>query len=332
MGKLKFGVLGCSRHYSLRISNALKSSNFAEPYAIASRDKEKATKYAMANRFLAVYDSYEALLADPKVDFVFIPLPNHLHLEYIKKAADAGKPVLCEKPITLNAAQASEAAAYCKKKNIPLMEAFMYRFHPQWVRAKEIVGCGEIGELLTTHSHFSYMNKDAANIRNKADFGGGAIYDIGCYAVSNARYLFGREPQRVICNMFRDEAFKTDVFVSAILDFGNGRTSTFSVSTQMQPYQRVTAIGAQGSLSIEIPFNMFADVPGKVTVTTSVGQRTIETNPADQYLLEFDAFAQSIINKTETPVPVTDAIANMAALDALYKSGETGKWETVQQL
>ena len=331
MQKLKFGVLGCSKHYSLRVAVPLKYSSIVQPYAVASRDMEKAGKYAAANGFSKAYGSYEELLADPDVDFVYIPLPNNLHLQYIKKAADAGKPVLCEKPIALNAAQALEAADYCKKKNVLLMEAFMYRLHPQWVRAKEIACCGEIGDMLTVHVHFSYLNKDGTNIRNKADLGGGALYDIGCYAVSGARFLFGREPERVICNMARDPSFGTDILVSAILDFGGGKTATLTVGTQMQPYQRVTAIGAGGSLSIEIPFNMYPDVPGRITVTTSVGQRIIETEIAAQYLLEFDAFALSVVNRTEVPTPPADAIANMAVLDALYKSGASGKWEAVEK-
>jgi predicted dehydrogenase len=331
MEKLRLGVLGCSHIYALRVGPPLKASLLVEPYAVASRDEEKARRYAQSNGFSKAYGSYEALLADSDVDFVYIPLPNHLHLEYIQKAADAGKPVICEKPLCLSARDAADAAAYCQKKNVLLMEAFMCRFHPQWVRAKELVSIGELGELLTVHSHFSYTNKDGSNIRNRADLGGGAIYDIGCYAVSSARYLFGREPQRVISTLVRDSVFKTDILVSGILDFGEGRSATFSVSTQMCPYQRVTAIGSGGSLSIEVPFNMYADVPGKVTVSVSVGQRLIETEIADQYLLEFDAVADSIIHKTDAPTPVSDAIANMAVLDALFKSAETGAWEKVQK-
>jgi predicted dehydrogenase len=330
MKKLKLGVLGCSGHYALRIALPLKSSALVEPYAVASRNGEKAKQYAGAAGFSRAHGSYEALLADPEVDFVYIPLPNCLHLEYIKKAADAHKPVLCEKPICLNAAEAAEAAAYCRQKDVPLMEAFMYRFHPQWIRAKEIVSVGEIGEVLTVHGHFSYTNKDAGNIRNKADLGGGGLYDIGCYAVSAARYLFGKEPLRAVCTLLRDTLFKTDSFASGILDFGGGRTATFSVSTQMHPYQRVTAIGAKGSLSLEIPFNMYSDVPAKLTVSGGLGQRVIKTPAVDQYLLEFNAFAEAVMQKTEAPAPVSDAIANMAVLDALFKSAETGSWEAVQ--
>ncbi|MDR0582940.1 MAG: Gfo/Idh/MocA family oxidoreductase [Treponema sp.] len=331
MDKLRMGVLGCSRHYELRVALPLRSSLLVEPYAVASRNEAKAKEFADKLDFPKAYGAYGDLLADPAVDFVYIPLPNHLHLEYIKKTADAGKPVLCEKPICLNAKEAAEAAAYCQSRNVPLMEAFMYRFHPQWVRAKEIVVAGEIGELLAVHGHFSYSNKDGNNIRNRADAGGGAIYDIGCYTASSARYLFGREPARVTSTLIRDPSFKTDILVSAILDFGEGRTATFTIGTQMHPGQRVDAVGSDGSLSIEVPFNMYPDVPGKVTVSTGVGRRLIETEIADQYLLEFDAYAGSIIQQREAPTPVSDAIANMAVLDALFKSAASGAWETVQK-
>jgi predicted dehydrogenase len=330
MEKLRLGVLGCSGHYARRIALPLRSSLLIEPYAIASRDKAKAQQYAGQHGFSKAYGSYEALLEDTAVDFVYIPLPNHLHLEYIRKSADAGKPVICEKPICLNANETVQAAQYCRERNIPLMEAFMYRFHPQWVKAKEITSSGEIGEILAVHGHFSYTNKDGNNIRNKADCGGGALYDIGCYTVSGARFLFGREPERVICSLVRDSAFKTDILTSGILDFGGGRTAAFTVSTQMFPFQRVSAIGSNGSLIVELPFNMYADVPARLTVSGSIGRRLIETKAADQYLLEFEAFAEAVVHKTEVPTPVTDAIANMAVLDALFRSAESGTWEPVK--
>jgi predicted dehydrogenase len=323
------GVLGCSRHYALRVALPLRSSLLVEPYAVASRDEAKAREFAGKHGFSKFYGSYEALLADAAVDFVYIPLPNHLHLEYIKKAADAGKPVLCEKPLCMNAKDAADAAAYCRKKNVLLMEAFMYRFHPQWIRAKEIVRSGEIGEILATHGHFSYVNMDGTNIRNRADAGGGAIYDIGCYAVSSARHLFGREPVRAVSTLVRDPVFKTDILVSAVLDFGEGRAATFSIGTQMFPCQSVSATGSGGSLSIEVPFNMYPDVPGRITVAAGVGRRLIETRIADQYLLEFDAYAEAVIHKTEAPTPAADAVANMAVLDALFKSAAGGAWEEV---
>jgi predicted dehydrogenase len=329
MKKLKMGVLGCSRHYEFRIAAPLKLSNLVEPYAIASRDRAKAETFVQKSYFPVIYDSYEKLLADPDVDFVYIPLPNNLHLEYIKKAANAGKPVICEKPLCLNALEAVEAAEYCKQRSIPLMEAFMYRFHPQWIQAKEIINKGEIGDLLSVNTHFSYMNTDPLNIRNKTETGGGAIYDIGCYAVSCARFLFNMEPERVICTLVRDNQFKTDILVAGILDFGKGRTSTITTATQMSNYQRVCAVGASGQLSIKIPFNMPNDVPGEITLSSDNGQRLLESEIADQYLRQFDAFALAVTGKSEAPTPVQDAIANMAVIDALYTSAKSNNWEKV---
>jgi len=329
MERLRMGVLGCSRHYALRVAIPLCSSLLIEPYAIASRDAAKAKQYAKTWHFPVSYGSYEELLADPNVDFVYIPLPNHLHLEYIYKSADAGKPILCEKPLCLNVKEAVKAAEYCEKKKVPLMEAFMYRFHPQWVRAAEIVRAGELGTVLATTGVFSYTNKDEANIRNKADCGGGALLDIGCYTVSTSRLLMGGEPIRVAASLVRDPVFKTDILSSAILDYGDGRTSTFTVATQMFPYQRVAAYGTAGNLSVEIPFNMFADVPGKVTVTTGVAKREVKTESIDQYLLLFEAFAQALIEKSDVPTPISDAVANMAVLDAVFAAAASGKWEKV---
>jgi len=329
MEKLKMGVLGCSRHYSLRIATPLKSSLLIDPYAIASRDAEKAKKFGENWGFEETYGSYEELLADSAVDFVYITLPNHLHFEFIKKAADAGKPVLCEKPLCLNFADALLAAQYCEKKNVPLMEAFMYRFHPQWVRAAEVVKAGELGTVLATTGVFSYTNKDAANIRNKADCGGGALLDIGCYLVSTSRLFMGGEPKRVAASIYRDPVFKTDILSSALLDYGDGRTSSFTAATQMFSHQSVTAHGSNGSLQVEIPFNMFADVPGKLTIVTGVAKRKVETEIADQYLLLFDAFAEALIEKTEVPVPVSDALANMAVLDAIFAAADSGTWVEV---
>jgi predicted dehydrogenase len=330
MERLRMGVLGCSGHYALRIAVPLRGSLLVEPWGVASRDGERARRYAGERGFSKFYGSYEALLADGDIDFVYIPLPNHLHLEYIRKAAMAGKPVLCEKPLGLNAGEAVEAAEFCRERGVPLMEAFMYRLHPQWVRAKELADADEIGQIRAINCFFSYNNRDAGNIRNIAACGGGALLDIGCYAVSSARYLMKAEPLRAFCTLLRDPVFKTDVQASGVLDFGGGRASTFTVGTQMYSWQRVTALGTGGSLSIEVPFNMYGDVPGRVTVSTGVGQRRIETEIADQYLLEFDAFAEALINKTGTPIPVEDAVANMAALDALFASAASGRWEEVR--
>ncbi len=329
MEKLRLGVLGCSFHYFKRVAVPLRESLLVEPYAIASRDGAKAAAAAGQWGFSASYASYEALLADPKVDIVYIPLPNHMHLEYIMKAADSGKHILCEKPLCLNAADARSAADYCEKKGVLLMEAFMYRFHPQWRRARALVDCFDIGTVRATHCIFTYNNKDPKNIRNIAAFGGGALFDIGCYAVSSSRLLMGAEPERVVCQAETDPSFGTDILSSAILDYGNGRRSTLTVGTQLYSVQRVDAYGTDGSLSVEVPFNMFGDVPGRLHVANGVGRRTVETEIVDQYQLEFDAFAQAVIDGTPVPTPVEDAVANMAVLDALSASAKSGSWEPV---
>lgn len=330
--KLKMGVLGCSGHYVKRVAIPLLESLLVEPYAIASRDLNKSQEFAKKWGFSKAYGSYEDLLKDPEVDFIYNPLPNHLHLEWIKKAADAGKPMLCEKPLTLNAKEAKEAAGYCAKRKVPLMEAFMYRFHPQWQRAKDLIRCGEIGTPMSTHCIFTYNNHDPKNIRNIADFGGGALLDIGCYAVSSARFVMEKEPERVFCTIQRDPEFKTDILVSGILDFGAGRRSTFTVGTQLFSMQRFDAYGTGGALSIEVPFNMYGDISGRIQVATDVGRRLVETEIVDQYLLEFDSFARALLEKQEVPTPVADALMNMAVLDALKKSSETGTWCPVDTL
>jgi predicted dehydrogenase len=331
MEKLNLGVLGCSAHYALRIANPLKTARLVKPYAVASRDAAKAKQYAETWGFSKSYGSYDALLADPQVDFVYCPLPNHLHVEYVKKAADAGKPILCEKPLGLNAREAAEAADYCQKKGIPVMEAFMYRLHPQWTRSAEIVKSKELGTVMSTNGFFSYDNRNPQDIRNIVADGGGGLLDIGCYTISSARFLMEGEPERVVCNLIRDPGFKTDVFAAGLLDFGNGRTSTFTIGTQLYPYQRVTAYGTAGTLSVEIPFNMYGDYPGHVTVITGIGERVIKTEIADQYRIEFDSFAEALINKTGVPTPISDAVANMAVLDALAASAASGKWEPVRK-
>ena len=325
---MRFGVLGISNHFVKRVLLPLKRSEEAEIYAIASRSAGKAREFAREHGIRKWYGSYDALLNDKDVDAVYIPLPNHLHAEYIKKAADAGKHVLCEKPIALNYPQAREAIEYAQKRGILLMEAFMYRFHPQWIRAREIVLSGELGQIQSIHCYFSYDNKDPSNIRNIKEFGGGALLDIGVYATSTARFLLNAEPKRVLCLLQKDPKFDVDTLVSGMLDFGEIR-SLFTVATQAFPAQNVEVYGTSGTLTLEIPFNIYPDVPAHVTVRTGIGQREILLGPADQYLLEFDAFAKAVRGRATFPFPHEDSLANMKTIDALFRSAESGKWEEV---
>jgi predicted dehydrogenase len=328
MESLRWGVLSVSNHYKLRVHQQLVGSELTKVVAIASRDAGKAAQAAREFGFEKSYGSYEALLDDPEIDAVYIPLPNHLHAEWVKKAADAGKHVLCEKPFALDAAQAAEALRYAESKGVKVMEAFMYRFHPQWVHAREVVQAGEIGGVQFIHTRFSFNNRDPRNIRNILETGGGAIYDIGCYACSSARFIVGKEPERVISIVRRDPDFGTDILSSGVLDFGDAR-ALFSVSTQSFPVQQVDIVGTSGAITIFIPFNMYGDVPAKVRIVTGIGPRTVRLGPAGQYRLMFDAFSKSVIEGEPVPTPPEDAIANMRAIDALFRSEKSGLWERV---
>ncbi len=306
----------------------MQKSPLMELYGLASRDPEKSQRLCHRYNIPKSYASYEDLLADSSITAVYIPLPNHLHLEWIQKAADAGKHILCEKPLALNAREAEEAIAYTRNKGVLLMEAFMYRFHPQWIRARELVETENIGGIKAVQTFFSYNNTDPHNIRNIRDMGGGAILDIGCYAVSTARYLFGREPLRAVSLVNRDPAFETDILTSGMLDFGDGH-AIFTVGTQSYPHQKVDIIGSGGRIEIEIPFNTYTDSPVNIRVTTGIGTRELLIGPADQYELQCKQFSEAVINGRAVPTPPEDALNNMRALDALFRSEESGTWETL---
>jgi predicted dehydrogenase len=325
---VRWGVLGIGRHFILRTLIPMQRSERVELYGVASRDPEKARKTAKEFSIPRAYPSYEALLGDPTIEAVFLPLPNHLHTEWIGKAADAGKHILCEKPLALTAEEARRAAEYARGKGALLMEAFMYRFHPQWERARELVRTGHIGTVREIHTVFGYTNTDPNNIRNIRSYGGGALYDIGCYAVSLSRFLLGEEPGRVLSLVTRDAVFGTDNLTSGILEF-TGARSTFTVGTQIFPHQRVDIWGTGGRIHIHIPFNAYDDVPSTMTVTTGIGEREVMCGPADQYRLQFDAFSAAVRNGGEVPVPAEDAVRNLAVMDALFRSERSGTWETV---
>jgi predicted dehydrogenase len=309
MKAVVWGVMSVSLHYGLRVHTYLAKSPMVQLRGIASRDKKE-------------------LLADKDIEAVYIPLPNHLHAEWVKKSADAGKHVLIEKPFALTAAEAEQAIKYAKSKGVLVMEAFMYRFHPQWKRAREIVKTGEIGTVHVVSTLYSYMLKDPTNIRNILSAGGGGIPDIGCYAVSSARFLVGREPLRVMSLIHRDAEMKTDILSSGILDFGTTR-SMFTVGTQSHNWQHVSVLGSGGELTVNLPFNAYPDAPMQLTVNTGVGTRQVYTQPTDQYAEMFDAFSRAVREGGSEPTPPEDAIANMRVLDALYRSEKSGVWEAV---
>ena len=329
MKKLKIGVLGVSNHLIKRIILPLQETNNCFIYGIASRNSEKAISASRQYNIPKYYESYDDLLSDKDIDIVYIPLPNHLHAEWIKKSADAGKHVLCEKPLCMNAKESEDAISYVDKKGIKLMEAFMYKFHPLWIHVKNIIDTKQIGDITYIHTSFSYNNPSKTNIRNIKEYGGGAMMDIGCYAVSVPRFLLGREPEKTVSLINRHPDFGTDILSSAIMDFGTSR-STFTVGTLSDAHQRVEITGTAGKITIPIPFNTFVDVRSTITITNSIGERTVEFAPADQYGIMFDVFAKTVINDHPVPVNAMDALLNQKVVDAIFRSGESDAWEKIQ--
>ncbi|MCU0255896.1 MAG: Gfo/Idh/MocA family oxidoreductase [Vicinamibacterales bacterium] len=326
MDRLRWGVLSTAKIAREKVIPAMQKGTLCEVVAIASRDAGKAREVAGRLGIPTIHGRYEDLLADPAVDAVYNPLPNHLHVPLTLQALRAGKHVLCEKPIALTATEAralvEEAASHPRLK---VMEAFMYRFHPQWLRAKALVASGAVGEVRAIDTVFTYHNVDPGNIRNRADLGGGGLMDIGCYPVSQARFLLGAEPGRVLGRLEIDPAFGTDRVASAMLDFGHA-VATFTVSTQLSPYQRVQVLGTRGRIEIEIPVNAPPDVPARLWVREGDALRE-ETFPAcDQYTLQGDAFARAVLEDTPVPTPLSDAVANMRVIDAVTASHRDGGW------
>jgi predicted dehydrogenase len=328
-GLVRWGVMSTADIATRKVIPGLRRARRSELVAIASRDGERARAVAAELGIARAHGSYEALLGDPGVDAVYIPLPNHLHLEWAIAAARAGKHVLCEKPIALSAADAREIVDACAAAGVLLMEAFMYRLHPSWVAARDLVASGRIGRLVAVDSWFSYFNDDPANIRNILEFGGGALMDIGCYSVNLSRMLFGSEPERVLATIRRDPKSGVDTATSGILEFAEG-IATFTCATRAEPDQRVDVYGTEGRISIEIPFNIPPDRPTRVFLTAggdppvAPATEVIEVATADPYAVEATLFAAAVLDGTPVPIDPMDAVANMRVIERLFASAEGG--------
>ena len=327
---ITWGVLSTARIGLGQVIPALQQAASCNVVAIASRRVEAARAAADRLGLSSAYGSYDELLASDGIDAVYNPLPNHLHVPWTIKALEAGKHVLCEKPIGLSAAEGRRlVAAAARHPRLKVMEAFMYRHHPQWTRARSIVRAGGIGRLRTVHVAFSYFNDDATDIRNQADIGGGALMDIGCYPISVSRFMFDAEPTRVSGTIDRDPRFGTDRHTSAILEFPEG-TALFSCSTQAAPFQRVTLLGDAGRIEIEIPFNAPTDRPCRLVWEHSGGTaEDLEVARCNQYTIQAELFSQAVLQDTPVPTPLDDAVANMEVIDAVVRSAESGRWEAV---
>lgn len=329
--KVKWGVLGAASIAVRKVIPGMQKGKWSEVVAIASRDLKKAESAAAQLKIKKAYGSYEEMLADAEIEAVYNPLPNHLHVPWSIRAAEAGKHVLCEKPIALNAAEARTLLVVRDRAGVKIGEAFMVKTHPQWLRARELLREGRIGELRAIVGFFSYFNRDPRNVRHKPEWGGGGLLDIGSYPITMSRFMFGAEPLRVSGVLERDPEFGTDRLASGILEFPAGQ-SVFTCSTQIVPYQRMQFLGTTGRIEIEIPFNSPVNQPTRIFIDdgsdlAGAGIKT-ETIPAcDQYTLQGDAFSKAIREGGNVPVPLEDAIANMSVIDAVFRSAESGKWE-----
>ena len=330
--KLRWGVLSTAAIGRNKVLPAMQKGSYCRIDAIASRDLAKAQQAAAQLGIPTAYGSYEELLADPEIDAIYKPLPNHLHVPWTIKAAEAGKHVLCEKPLSLTVAEAESLLAVRKRSGVKIGEAFMVRCHPQWLRVRELLRQGRIGTLRTVMGFFSYYNVDPANIRNHAEYGGGALMDIGCYLIQGARWGFEEEPRRAVACMECDPVMKTDRLTSAMLEFPSGQ-AIFTCSTQTVPYQRIHFVGTKGRIEIEIPFNAPPDRSARILIDNGnllgEGIETEKFAACDQYTLQGDAFSKAVLEGREVPVPLEEAIKNMAVIEAIFNSAKSGSWEKI---
>ncbi|HRX36838.1 MAG TPA: Gfo/Idh/MocA family oxidoreductase [Aestuariivirga sp.] len=326
MKPVKWGIISTANIGVEKVLPGMLKSKDLEIVAISSRKLKTAQSWAAKLGIPKAYGSYEEMLADPEIEAVYNPLPNHLHVPLTLAAAKAGKHVLCEKPIAITAAEAKQLK---KIRNVHVAEAFMVRHATQWIAARDLVKKKKIGEVRAIQVLFSYFNRDPKNVRNMADIGGGGLLDIGCYPITVSRFIFDGEPKRVTATIDRDPKFKVDRLAGGLADFGDGRHLSFTVSTQLAPYQRVNIMGTKGRIEIEIPFNAPPDKPNRYFVQgmeMNEGEWTA-LPVSDQYQLQAEAFGRVIRKKQKPAWGVDDAIQNMKILDALFRSEKSGKWE-----
>jgi len=317
MKKIRWGVLGVARIATAKVIPAMQRGQLTEIAAIASRDMAKADAAARELNIPKAYGSYEELLADPEIDAIYNPLPNHLHVPWSIRAAEAGKHVLCEKPIGLTAAEAAELIAVRDRTGKTIGEAFMIVCHPQWIRTMELAAAGRIGTKRAVIGSFGYFKLDPDNVRNIRAYGGGGLMDVGCYPIKAARMFFGEEPVRVSGSLVRDPNFGTDILASGLLEFPSGHC-VFTCGTQVVPNQSMKFLGTTGSIEMEIPFNAVPDEVSRIHIDDVVE----EFPPCDQYTLQGDAFSRAIFDGTPPPVPLEDALANMKVIEDLVRSAE----------
>jgi len=333
MKKLRWGVLGVAKIAVEKVIPAMQRGERTEVAAIASRDAGKAWQAASRLAIPRAYGSYAELLNDPDIEAVYNPLPNHLHVEWTARAAEAGKHVLCEKPIALSAAEAERLLQVRDRTGVHIQEGFMVRTHPQWIAAHEIAQSRRLGDVRAISGFFSYFNEDPANVRNIRDFGGGALYDIGCYLINTARFIFGREPQSVAAVIERDPRFGVDTLTSFLLDFAPGQVTALC-STQLVPSQRILIFGTRGRREVEIPVNAPPDRVGRIygddgSDLFGGGREVIAFDVCDQYTIQADRFSAAVRGEAALAYPLEDSVQNMRVIDAVFRAALSGRWEGV---
>ena len=326
MKPVRWGVLGAANIAVEKVIPAMQKGRVSAVLAIASRSLEKSQRAAARHAIPRAYGSYEELLGDPDVEAIYNPLPNHLHVAWSIRALEAGKHVLCEKPIAMTAAEAMTLRDAAARAGLLVGEAFMVRSHPQWHAIKGMLDEGRIGELQLVHGHFSYGRRTASDVRSRVEWGGGVLFDIGCYPITIARWMFSQEPNFAISAIQRDVDYGVDRLTSAMLRFAGGH-ATFSVGGQMAPYQRIQLFGERGRIDVEIPFTPSATTRARIVVNNEV----LELDAVDQYTLQGDEFSRAIRGEGLVPSTIDSAIANMSVIDALFRSAETDRWEAVMR-
>jgi predicted dehydrogenase len=333
MQKIQWGILSTANIALKRVIPAIFSGERGTVAAIASRDEARAAEAAARFGISRSYGSYQTLLDDPEVEAIYNPLPNHLHVEWTVKALNAGKHVLCEKPLGLNAAEAQAIVEARNRNRKRVIEAFMVRYHPQWHRVRALVRSGRIGQVQAIHAAFLFTQLDPNNVRNRADIGGGALYDVGCYPLVTARYVFGSEPTRAVALISRDAKMGVDTLTSGLLEFPGGGQLIFSSALQLASFQRVTILGTAGRIEVPLPFTPSKDQSCRIVIDSGRSldgtSAEFEDFPAvDQYALQCDTAASVFRDEIEQEFPIEDGIANMRIIDALYRSAASRHWES----
>jgi len=327
---VRWGVLGAARIALDKVIPSMQEGEHSRVVAIASRSADKARAAAGALGIERAYESYDALIADPDIEAIYNPLPNHLHVPWSIRAVQAGKHVLCEKPIAMTAKEAVELRDAARRAGVLVGEAFMVRSHPQWIETRRLVESGRIGELQLVHGHFSYTRRDATDVRSRVEFGGGALFDIGCYPIVIARWMFGAEPRAAVAAIDRDPEFGVDRITSGLLRFDGG-LATFDCGGSMVAHQRMELFGSRGRMQLDLPFTPRATERCRIMIDdgSRSGDEIVEIDAANQYTLQGDRFSAAIRGVGEVPTSIDSAIANMSAIDALFRSAETGRWEEI---